>query len=89
MEKFVYYDLDTGKFVNELEVRKILFDLELGDIYNNSIDYKEGLLNLENQLDIVRSAIYADIKEVVNRLSQDWQIEIKKYNVNDLLSLVS
>ena len=79
MEKIVYYDLDTGRFINELEVRKILFDLEIGDIYNNIIDYKEGLLNLKNQLDIVKSAIYADIKEVVNRLSKDWQIEIKVY----------
>ena len=79
MEKIVYYDLAVGRFVNELEVRKILFDLELGDIYNNIIDYKEGLLNLENQLDIVKSAIYADMREVIYRLSRDWQIEIKKY----------
>lgn len=79
MEKIVYYDLNVGRFVNELEVRKILFDLELGDIYNNIIDYKEGLLSLENQLDIVKSAIYADMREVIHRLSRDWQIEIKKY----------
>lgn len=79
MEKIVYYALDTKRFISELEVRKILFDLEIGDIYNNIIDYKEGLFNLKNQLDIVKSAIYADMREVIYRLSKDWQIEIKQY----------
>lgn len=79
MEKIVYYDLDTKRFISELDVRKILFDSEIGDIYNNIADYKEGLLNLESQLDIVKSAIYADMREVIYRLSKDWQIEIKQY----------
>lgn len=79
MEKIVFYDLELKKFLTENKVRYLLFDLEMSDIYNNIIDYKEGLLNLESQLDYVRSAIYSDIKDVIKRLKESWQIEIKMY----------
>lgn len=79
MEKIVYYDLELKEFVTENKVRYLLFDLELGDIYHNIIDYKEGLLNLESQLDLVRSSIYSDIKDVIKKLKENWQIEIKMY----------
>lgn len=79
MEKIVFYDLELKEFVTENKVRYLLFDLEMGDIYNNIIDYKEGLLNLESQLDLVRSSIYSDIKDVIKRLKESWQIEIKMY----------
>lgn len=79
MEKIVFYDLELKEFVTENKVRCLLFDLEMGDIYNNIIDYKEGLLNLESQLDYVRNAIYGDIKDVIKKLKENWQIEIKMY----------
>ena len=79
MDKFVFYDLELKEFVTENKVRYLLFDLELGDIYNYIIDYKEGLLNLESQLDYVRNAIYGDIKDVIKKLKENWQIEIKMY----------
>lgn len=79
MENIVFYDLELKEFLTENKVRYLLFDLEMGDIYHNIIDYKEGLLNLESQLDYVRNAIYGDIKDVIKKLKENWQIEIKMY----------
>lgn len=79
MEKIVYYDLATNKFIEEKKIRYLLFEFEIGDIYNNINDYKDGVMDLENQLDIVKSAIYDDIDFVINRLKRDWEVQIKKY----------
>ena len=83
MEKIVYYDVETKRFISELEVRKILFDFEIGNIYNNIDEYKEGFLSLENQLGMIKRAIYADIKDVINMLSNNWNTEIRKYKEID------
>lgn len=79
MENIVYYDLETKRFISELDVRKLLFDLEIGDIFNNIADYKDGIMNLEGQLNILKSSIHSNIRDVIEILNKSWNIEIKTY----------
>lgn len=77
-KKYQYFVEDTGKFIDEDAVRKMLYDSETNDLYDNYYQYKDNTYNLDYQFDCIKNALKLPIEEVIKTLNASWNIPIKK-----------
>lgn len=76
--KYQYFIEDTGKFIDEDAVRKMLYDQEINDLYANYYQYKDKTYNLKYQFECIENALKLPIEKVIETLNTSWNIPIKK-----------
>lgn len=71
-----YKILDNNKIVDEEYLRKLLFEYEVGDIWDNRDAYFEGEFNLLSQYDMLWIARFGSFDKVLYYLSTNWQVDV-------------
>ena len=69
-------DMERAKIVDETYLRKLLFEYELEDIWDNRDDYFDERFNLQAQFDMLEIAKHGDMKKVLYYLSTNWQVDV-------------
>lgn len=77
-KKYQFFIEDTGKFIDEDAVRKMLFNSETNDLYDNYYQFKDNTYNLDYQFNCIKNALKLPIEEVIKTLNASWNIPIKK-----------
>lgn len=73
-----YRILDNDKIVDEEYLRKLLFEYEVGDIWDNRDAYFEGRFNLLTQYDMLWLARFGGFDKVLYYLSRNWQVDVEE-----------
>ena len=73
-----YRILDNNKRVDETYLRKLLFEYELEDIWDNREYYFEERFNLQAQFNMLEIAKHGDMKKVLYYLSTNWQVDAEE-----------
>lgn len=73
-----YKILDNNKIVDEDYLRKLLFEYELTDIWDNRDDYFEENFNLQAQFDMLEIAKHGEFDVVLYYLSTNWQVDVEE-----------
>ena len=73
-----YKILDNDKIVDEEYLRKLLFEYEVGDIWDNRDAYFEGRFNLLTQYDMLWLARFGGFDKVLYYLSKNWAVDVKE-----------
>ena len=71
-----YKILDNDQIVDEEYLRKLLFEYEVEDIWDNRDAYFTGEYNLLSQYDMLWIARFGDFKKVLYYLSTNWQVDV-------------
>lgn len=71
-----YKILDNNKIVDEEYLRKLLFEYELEDIWDNREDYFDGRFNLKYQFDMLELARKGEFDVVLYYLSTNWAVDV-------------
>ena len=71
-----YRILDNNKIVDETYLRKLLFEYEIDDIWQNRDDYFDEIYNLKAQFDMLEIAKHGDMKKVLYYLSTNWSVDV-------------
>ena len=83
-----YRILDNNKRVDETYLRKLLFEYELEDIWDNRDDYFDGNLTLTSQYDMLWLARFGAFDKVLYYLSTNWQVDVEElFKVGDKVKI--
>ena len=83
-----YRILDNNERVDETYLRKLLFEYELDDIWQNRDDYFEGNLTLTSQYDMLWIARFGSFDKVLYYLSTNWQVYVEElFKVGDKVKI--
>ena len=83
-----YRILDNNERVDETYLRKLLFEYELDDIWQNRDDYFEGNLTLTSQYDMLWIARFGSFDKVLYYLSTNWQVDVEElFKVGDKVKI--
>ena len=79
-----YRILDNNKKVSENDLRKLLFEYELADIWDNRDDFFDETYDLQAQFNMLEIAKHGDMKKVLYYLSTNWQVDVEElFKVGD------
>ena len=73
-----YRILDNNKIVDETYLRKLLFEYEIGDIWDNRDDYFDGTYDLMVQFNMLQMARFGTFEDVLYYLSTNWSVDVEK-----------
>lgn len=68
----------TDNIVNEQYLRELLFDYEVDYVLQNSREFLEGLLPIEQQKEQIKNALVKDMDYVIDTLESDWNVCVEK-----------
>ena len=69
---------DTRKIATEQELRKMLYEYEVGDLLSNTEEYLQDNLHLNIQFECINRAKSADMKVVIHMLGENWNVPIRE-----------
>ena len=72
-----YRILDNNKRVDETYLRKLLFEYELGDMWDNRDDFFDETYDLQAQFNMLEIAKHGDMKKVLYHLSTNWGVDVE------------
>lgn len=78
-----YKILDTGEIVDEIYLRKLLFDYELEDIVDNKDDFFKGWYDIESQCHMLKIAQEGEFDVVLYHLSTNWGVDVEEIKESD------
>lgn len=79
MENKIYIDEDNDKILTEVEIRKLDFEENLGDLNNNKDDIFMGFINIESVTSCIENSLNAKIEDVIDDLNKCWGYNISIY----------
>lgn len=83
-----YRILDNNKRVDEEYLRKLLFEYEIDDIWQNRDDYFDETYNLKSQFNMLEIAKHGDMEKVLYYLSTNWSIDVEElFKVGDKVKI--
>ena len=83
-----YRILDNNKRVDETYLRKLLFEYELEDIWDNRDDYFDETYNLQSQFHMLEIAQKGEFDVVLYYLSTNWQVDVEElFKVGDRVKI--
>ena len=83
-----YRILDNNKRVSENDLRKLLFEYEIDDIWQNRDDYFDEIYNLQAQFNMLEIAKHGDMKKVLYYLSTNWSVDVEElFKVGDKVKI--
>ena len=71
-----YKILDNDKIVDEDYLRRLLFEYEVGDIWDNRDDYFDGTYDLKAQFNMLEIAQKGEFDVVLYHLSTNWAVDV-------------
>ena len=71
-----YKILDNDKIVDEEYLRELLFEYEIGDIWDNRRAYFNGIYDLEYEYKMLELAINGEMERVLYFLSTNWSVDV-------------
>lgn len=74
----MYKLLDSQEIVDEKHLRELLFEYEVGDLYNHKEEYISGLLDIGHQLNCIKGAKESVIEKVIEELETYWNVPIEE-----------
>ena len=78
-----YRILDNNEIVDETYLRKLLFEYEIDDIWENRDDYFDEIHDLQAQFNMLEIAKHGDMKKVLYYLSTNWSVDVDEVNENE------